>query len=244
MLCSNRLLHLVRESLGLEDGEFQHSLPTIISWLHGERKSCSSTSSSRSQAQLKSWYSRLLFLLSRCSRLLTTDVPDTSGSGSTLLSVSAAGAAGQTLSGSSSLLAAHAQGSPFGGSQLSSTVNSSHASPKVLQLLGIKGPSMSSSPAAAAAAGAAAVRLGGTARVAAAGSNNSSSSRPGSVQPAGGSGGGSEAGSSQGGSTSHRARRKSAFGELASLRAGSAAAGGAAQGAVRMQPARVERCAG
>jgi len=63
-----RLLDLVVESLGLQDAAFQHSLPAIIAWLHGQRKRSSS-----SQAQLKSWYSRLLFLLSRCSRLLTND---------------------------------------------------------------------------------------------------------------------------------------------------------------------------
>lgn len=63
-----RLLELVMESLGLQDATFQHSLPAIIAWLHGQRKRSSS-----SQAQLKSWYSRLLFLLSRCSRLLTND---------------------------------------------------------------------------------------------------------------------------------------------------------------------------
>lgn len=58
----------MQEALGLHGAAFQESLPAIIAWLHGERKRCSA-----SEMQLKSCYSRLLFLLSRCSRLLTTD---------------------------------------------------------------------------------------------------------------------------------------------------------------------------
>lgn len=56
------------EFLSLKDASFQASLPEVISWLHHERACCS-----HRQARLKSLYSRLLFLLSRCSRLLISD---------------------------------------------------------------------------------------------------------------------------------------------------------------------------
>ncbi|WIA44427.1 hypothetical protein OEZ86_007188 [Tetradesmus obliquus] len=61
-----RLLQIVLEFPSLSDAAFQDSLPDIISWLHGQRKSCSPH-----QARLKSCYSRLLFLLSRCSQLVS-----------------------------------------------------------------------------------------------------------------------------------------------------------------------------
>lgn len=224
VLCC-RLLDLVKESLGLADADFQHSLPTIISWLHGERKSCSS-----SQAQLKSWYSRLLFLLSRCSRLLT-DNTDSSAPVSSSSNVLAGPGVGASV-GSSRLL----QG-PLGllatsSSQQSSGVCSSHASPKVLQLLGLKAPFVSTAgafssaaqpanepaPAAVLSAGA---EAGAVACDSAREAGSGSSSRPASAQPGDASAAGSEAGS-QGGSRAgsrqavgrpHRTRRRSALGK-------------------------------
>jgi hypothetical protein len=66
LLLPNRLLQIVLEFPSLSDAAFQDSLPDIISWLHGQRKSCSPQ-----QARLKSCYSRLLFLLSRCSQIVS-----------------------------------------------------------------------------------------------------------------------------------------------------------------------------
>lgn len=73
------------EFLSLGDAAFQSSLPEVIKWLHTERASCST-----SQARLKSLYSRLLFLLSRCSRLLVSEAEEQPSS--TALTPSAAGA--------------------------------------------------------------------------------------------------------------------------------------------------------
>lgn len=56
------------EFLTLGDSAFQSSLPEVIRWLHNQRAGCGSN-----KACLKSLYSRLLFLLSRCSRLLSSE---------------------------------------------------------------------------------------------------------------------------------------------------------------------------
>lgn len=203
-----RLLELVTESLGLVDASFQRSLPSIISWLHGERKACSSR-----QSQLKSWYSRLLFLLSRCSRLLTTDEEGVDAAGS--------GSAAQIDGGT----AAAAITAMLGSSQGCSAASSSQVSPKILQLLGRSAPFLggvgaalggdersSSAVAAVAPAGSGTDASSGVSVGAAA----ASSGRGGlcAQQQLGGcsSAGGSEEAGSQA-SRGHRARRRSALGE-------------------------------
>jgi hypothetical protein len=78
----------VCELLALGEREFQRSLPGIIEGLHGQRKACGPA-----RQQTKSCYSRLLFLLSRCSRLLTGEEGGSDGVAGAPPGVTAAAAA-------------------------------------------------------------------------------------------------------------------------------------------------------
>lgn len=225
-----RLLELVTESLALPDAAFQHTLPTIISWLHTQRKACgnsttnacgassacgnsSASGSGDRHVHLKSWYSRLLFLLSRCSRLLTTgdDAASDGVSSSSGMFVSTCaddsacggGALNPKGQGAAGLGSSTQQGN-------GSATGTSRVSPKVLQLLwkgalaaagrgllgtkdsssGSSGSGHDSSTSACTAAAAAAGTVGG-----------------------GGAGDARAEGSSRAGSRGQRARRRSALGK-------------------------------
>jgi hypothetical protein len=93
LLC--RLLHIVLELPSLSDAAFQDTLPDIIAWLHGQRKSCSPQ-----QARLKSCYSRLLFLLSRCSQLVSNSSGGAERGHSSGSAAAAAAGEGSSSSGS------------------------------------------------------------------------------------------------------------------------------------------------